>query len=340
MITIKEMSKMLGLSTATISNVINGKDSQVSESTIKKVKEVLDRYDYVPNMSARNLASSRSKLIGVGMISYRENDNYLKDAFISELLGSIEANLKKHGYFMLIYFTPDPAELARTILSWNVEGLILFGVGNEDCYNITKKFRKPKVLVDTYIDSSQVDSVVVGLEDEKGGYIVGKYLLEMGHKKIAFLGDNLVGINRLRFKGLQRALKEVGVEISEDDYYKLEAKECALEEGLKNAYEMRNKYTAFFCASDYHALLVHNYFVDKGLEVPKDISIVGYDDSIYSKISRPAISTVRQNPSKKGELAVEYIFKQINEEKLLNEEILLPVELIKRDSVKDLSLHL
>ena len=75
MITIKEMSKMLGLSTATISNVINGKDNQVSEATIKKVREVLEYYDYIPNMSARNLASSRSKLIGVGMVSYSEKYN-------------------------------------------------------------------------------------------------------------------------------------------------------------------------------------------------------------------------------------------------------------------------
>ena len=307
MITIKEMSKMLGLSTATISNVINGKDNQVSEATIKKVREVLEYYDYIPNMSARNLASSRSKLIGVGMVSYRENDNYLKDAFISELLGSIEANLKKYGYFMLTYFTPDPVDLARTILSWNVEGLILFGVGNEDCYNITKKFNKPKVLVDTYIDTKLVDSVVVGLEDEKGGYI-----------------------------GLKRAMQEEGLTIDIEDCYRLEAREDAVDEGLSKAYEVKDKYTAYFCASDYHALLIHNYFLDKGLSIPNDKSIIGYDDSIYSKIARPAISSIRQNPSKKGELAVEYIVKQIKENKILNNEILLPVELVKRDSVKSL----
>lgn len=336
MITIKEMSKMLGLSTATISNVINGKDNQVSEATIKKVREVLEYYDYIPNMSARNLASSRSKLIGVGMVSYRENDNYLKDAFISELLGSIEANLKKYGYFMLTYFTPDPVDLARTILSWNVEGLILFGVGNEDCYNITKKFNKPKVLVDTYIDTKLVDSVVVGLEDEKGGYIAGKYLIELGHKKIAFFAENLVGINHLRYKGLKRAMQEEGLSIDIEDCYRLEAREDAVDEGLSKAYEVKDKYTAYFCASDYHALLIHNYFLDKGLSIPNDKSIIGYDDSIYSKIARPAISSIRQNPSKKGELAVEYIVKQIKENKILNNEILLPVELVKRDSVKSL----
>ncbi len=71
--------------------------------------------------------------------------------------------------------------------------------------------------------------------------------------------------------------------------------------------------------------------------MPEDISIVGYDDSIYARVSRPAITTVRQSPGRKGELAVEYIFKQLEQEKILRERILLPVELIQRQSVKMIS---
>ncbi len=337
MITIKEMSKMLGLSTATVSNVINGKTNQVSAATIQRVREVLEAYDYVPNMTARNLASSKSKMIGVGMVSYRENDNYLKDAFVGELMGSIEAALKKHSYFMLSYFTPDPLELARTIISWNVDGLILFGVGSEDSFNITRKFHKPKVFIDSYLDEAIADGVVITLEDEKGGYLVGRHLLEMGHRKIAYFADNMVGINLLRFKGLQRALSEAGIAFDERDAYRLEATEKHLEKGLANAYRLRERYTAFFCASDYHALVICNYFWDRGLRMPEDISIVGYDDSIYARVSRPAITTVRQSPGRKGELAVEYIFKQLEQEKILRERILLPVELIQRQSVKMIS---
>lgn len=338
MITIKEMAKMLGLSTATVSNVINGKLDQVSESTIKRVRETLNAYEYIPNMTARNLTSGKSKMIGVGMISYREKDNYLKDAFIGELLGSIEANLKKHNYFMLTYFTPDPMELARTIISWNVDGLILFGVGNEDCHNITKKFNKPKVFIDSYIDEKMVEGVVVGLDDEKGGYMLGRHLIDRGHTKIAYFADNIVGINLTRFKGLKRAMQESGLSFGKGDYYKFEATEEGMEKGLRRAFKVKDKYTAFFCASDYHALFMHNYFLDRGLKVPEDLSIVGYDDSIYSRIARPsALTTIRQSPSKKGELAVEYIFKQMEKGEIMNDKIILPVELVERGSVKLIS---
>lgn len=335
MITIKEMSKMLGLSTATISNVINGKEDQVSEATIKKVRNVLEQYEYIPNMTARNLASSKSKLIGVAMVSCLKDDNCLKDAFMSELLGSIELNLRKQGYFMLTYFNQNPLDLAKAIVSWNVEGLILFGIGSEDCINITKKFNKPKVFIDTYLDNGLVDGVIVGLEDEKGGYMVGQYLIECGHKKIAYFADNIIGINLLRFKGLKKAFNEAGLPSENVKYYKLDSSDENIQAGLERVYSLRNEYTAFFCASDYQALHVCNYFVDKGLKIPDDISIVGYDDSIYSRLSRPAITTVRQSPSKKGEIAVEYIFKQIENNSLMSDEITLPVELIKRGSVRN-----
>ena len=91
MITIKEMADMLGLSTTTVSNVIHGKTKEVSEATVERVRRVLQEYDYVPNISARNLASNQSKIIDVAILNSRKGyGNYLKDAFISELLGRIE----------------------------------------------------------------------------------------------------------------------------------------------------------------------------------------------------------------------------------------------------------
>ena len=90
MITIKEMANMLGISSTTVSNVIHGKTKEVSQATIDKVNKLVEEYGYVPNISASNLASNKSRLIGVGVVSKENDNNYLRDAFVSELIGVIE----------------------------------------------------------------------------------------------------------------------------------------------------------------------------------------------------------------------------------------------------------
>lgn len=336
MITIKELSLKLGVSTTTISNVINGKSNQVSKEMVKKVQEALEKYNYVPNLTAVNLASKKSKLIGIGIISYKEDDNYLKDAFVGELLGSIGYELKKYGYYMQTYTTPNPMELLNTVSSWNVDGLILFGANYEIGMTVAKRFRKPKVYIDSYVDIEKVGGVQVKLDDEEGGYLMGKYLLEKGHKRIAFLADNLIGGNLERFNGLKRAVFEHNMEMDLESYVKLEATERKMEKGLKKAFDKKEDYSVFFCASDFHALSLLNYLRDREVRVPEEVSIAGFDGNIYSKMSRPKITTVRQEPSRKGEVAVEHIMKQIEGEEY-SERIVLPVELIEGGTVLDLS---
>lgn len=92
MITIKEIAQMLGMSTTTVSNVIHGKTKEVSQATIEKVEAALEEYNYIPNISARNLAQNESKIIGVAMRSRKDkyDDNALKDPFTGELIGGIE----------------------------------------------------------------------------------------------------------------------------------------------------------------------------------------------------------------------------------------------------------
>ena len=104
MITIKEMAEILGVSTTTVSNAIHGKTSEVSKRTVERVQKLLKEYDYVPNINARNLASNRSGIIGIGIVAKQGIRNYLEDAFIAELVGTIERELKSYGYYLMMYF--------------------------------------------------------------------------------------------------------------------------------------------------------------------------------------------------------------------------------------------
>ena len=104
MITIKEMAEMLAISTTTVSNVINGKTSEVSQKTAEKVQKLLDEYDYVPNMNAKNLAQNHSRLIGIVLKRRKDKyDNIFTDPFHGELLGALEAAIRERGYYMMIY---------------------------------------------------------------------------------------------------------------------------------------------------------------------------------------------------------------------------------------------
>lgn len=337
MITIKEMANMLGMSTTTVSNVIHGKTTEVSKDTIEKVNRLLEEYDYVPNINARNLASNESKIVGVGIVSKENNTNYLNDAFVSELVGTLERELKKNGYFVMMYFSESAQEMMRTIKSWNVDAMILVGMREEDCALIQKRYKKPQIFIDSYPDRGELRGVNIGLDDRHGGYLMGRYLVEQGHKDILFLADNFYGVDYERYCGFSAAMAEAGISLDQHNFLRLETGEDGFKSSLADIYHMREAYTAIFAASDYYALCVMNYLWERGVKVPRDISVVGFDDNIYSKMCRPAITTIHQSPTQKGELAVEYLMKQLRDEKIEDNWIVLPVELVVRDTVKKLN---
>lgn len=337
MITIKEMANMLGISTTTVSNVIHGKTTEVSQETIEKVNKLLKEYEYVPNISARNLASNESKIVGIGIISKENNNNYLKDAFVSELVGAIERELKKQGYVAMMYFSETAQELIRTVLSWNVDGMILVGMRKEDCELIQKRYKKPQVFVDSYLGDMKLCGVNIGLDDRQGGYLMGKHLIEQGHRNILFLADNFYGVDYERYCGFSAAMAEAGYQVDQNNFFRLGSGEEELERSLAELYNIHERYTALFVASDYYALRIMNYLWEKGVKVPRDISVVGFDDNIYSKMSRPAITTVHQSPTEKGEFAVRYLIRLLHGENIVENRIILPVQLAIKDTVKNIN---
>ena len=223
MITIKEIASRLGLSTTTVSNVIHGKTKEVSAETIARVQKFLEEVEYVPNINARNLAQGQSKIIGVVLktLDFRlwYSDNILSDPFVAEMIGGIERAVREAGYYMMLYISDDIAEIIQHISIWNVDGLILFSMMDDDGNRVAAKYHKPIVCIDTYSSEKSDDFINVGLDDEKGTCQAVKYLIENGHRKIGFLTDNRVGVDRARFWGYRRALKESGIEYSDRDFF-------------------------------------------------------------------------------------------------------------------------
>lgn len=235
---------------------------------------------------------------------------------------------------MMLYISNDISEIIRNVLTWNVDGLILVGMLHDDFIRIKSRYKKPTVLIDSYAPREIMNYVNIGLDDEKGAYEITSYLLKMGHRKIAFLADNMEGVDYIRFQGHQRALLDHGLEMKEENLQIFHPGTVERESSLQELYYQSKKYTAFMCCSDYYAVILMNYFMDRGIRIPEDLSVTGFDDNLMSRIVRPALTTVGQDVTEKGQLAVDYLLKMIQGTEFPEPDVKLPVKVVIRDSVR------
>jgi len=333
MITIKEIAKHLNMSTTTVSNVIHGKDSEVSEETRRRVQEFLKEVDYVPNINARNLAQNESKIIGLALKARVDKyENLITDPFVAEIIGGIEETIRNAGYFMMIYISRDTEKIMRHVSTWNVDGLILFGMLDDDGIRVSTKYKKPIVCIDTYSMEGLKHFTNVGLDDEKGTYDMVNYIISCGHKRIAFLSDNTKGVDLARLNGYKKALEEAGIEYSEKDFLKIRPASAEIEKSLDEICHRALDYTAIMCVSDLYAVTLMSALTDRGIRVPEGISVAGFDDNMMGQLYRPALTTVHQDVKKKGIIAAETLLKQLKGEQT-DHQITLPTSLVIRDTV-------
>ena len=338
MITIKEIASRLGLSTTTVSNVIHGKTREVSAETIERVQKFLEEVEYVPNINARNLAQGQSKIIGVVLksLDFRlwHSSNILSDPFVADMIGGIEKAVRDAGYYMMLYISDDIAEIIQHISIWNVDGLILFSMMDDDGNRVAAKYHKPIVCIDTYSSANNDDFVNVGLDDAKGAYDAVKYLIGSGHRKIGFVTDNRVGVDWQRFWGYRRALAESGIEYSDKDFFLMKPSKELINDNIVKLCSKAKDYSALFCCSDIYAAIMMAALKEKGFRIPEDISIVGFDDNLYSRICTPRLTTVHQDADEKGRVAVETLVGMIMGREPVSKKIVLKTHLVTRDSVR------
>ncbi|MCI6303785.1 MAG: LacI family transcriptional regulator [Blautia sp.] len=338
MVTIKDMAEILGISTTTVSNVIHGKTSQVSQKTVEKVEKLLEEYEYVPNINARNLANNSSRIIGMVIKGRRDRiDNLIANSFFGDLVSAIEAETRARGYFMMLYISDDINELMRHVSTWNVDGLVMIGILHDDFARIKSRYKKPAVLIDSYAPRNVADYVNVGLDDEQACYDMADYLLENGHRKIAFLADNMEGVDYQRYMGFLRAMHDHGVGTDEDNLIMIHPGILERRSNMREIYEKSKNFTAFMCCSDYYAAMLISDFTDRGVKIPEEVSFTGFDDDEMSRLVRPKLTTIHQNIREKGRVAVDCLEKLIRGEELEKKNYTLPVEMVFRDSVKKIT---
>ncbi len=336
MSTIKQIAKKAGVSPTTVSNVLNGNTARVSAKTRDKVEIILREENYIPNMAAHILAHNNSRIVGVIMfMEPRRNETVLEDPFSSTILGAIEVELRHNGYFMMLHTTSDQDEVLRLVRAWKLAGLILLWVPSTIIPILKENILSPVIFIDSYVSDDIPSYLSVGLEDKQGGYEIVRYLLSMGHREMVFLANDSVfpGADYARFCGCREALEEEGLTLDEDRF-------IALSKDRKERFTLYRRlstrpfpFTAIVFSADYYAAEAITFFQEVGVEIPRDLSVTGFDDNIYARLIRPRLTTVHQDVNRKGQAAVDLLMKSMHEEPLPIPHVRMPVRLKIRESV-------
>lgn len=326
---IADIAEELGLSTATVSNVIHGKTGKVSGETVRRVHELVEKRGYIPSMAGILLAQNNSRIIGVVVKDHAKYAGHvLEDGFVSASLNALSGEMDKAGFFMMIKVTTQWDEIVRFASMWNMEGLVLIGFCEQDYRRLRESMHIPFVVYDGYFEETGgICNLTIDHYD--GGWQVGKYLKEMGHKKVLCIADNSICMDLERMKGCADAMEENSVDFMQIPVEKRE-RMIFYEEKEKEIRE----YTAVFAASDYYAVELLRYFQEKGIRVPEEISVVGFDDSALCQYCFPSLTTVRQDARKRAQEAIG-ILQNLKAGKQESMTVKLPVFLVERGSVKN-----
>ena len=338
--TIKEIANSLGVSTATVSNVIHGHLEKMSPETAQLVRKKLEQYQYIPNMGARMLAKGDSEIVGV-ITNYpnREEKFALQDPFVSEMIAALENAIRARGYYTMLRAAQTAAEIHRISQTWNAVGLIVMGLQANQCRELVEATRKPIVFVDCYFDEGEQYNNV-GLDDLGGMRQLTETLLKLGHRNMLLVGDQptLWGVDALRLRGHQQALSAAGIAWTQERYFCISKDRKRRSEDYRRLVECfrRMGCTACLFISDYYAVEAMDYLLDHGIRVPEDISVTGFDDNILSRIIRPRLTTVHQNVTKQAQAALRMLFDILDQAGEEPVSLTLPTRVVRGESVKDL----
>lgn len=337
MATIRDIARVTNVSCTTVSNVIHGKDNRVSAATIKKINDAIKELGYIPNMSARSLVSNSSKVIGfVNHTITIKKANFMEDPFHSTSIGAIEQALRENGYYLMLRTIETAEELLTFLRTWNVDGLFFTGIFQDHFFDVLSSLNTPIVLIDSYANHSAFCNV--GLTDFEGSYDITKYLIDHGHKRIAFASPSIKdgGVLQERFLGYKAALTEHQIPFEKSLVFvqEMDIDSCRL---VSRDICAHPDITAVVASADVMAAGIMAGLQELGKKIPEDISIVGFDDISLCQMVSPPLTTVHQDIGLKGRLATELMLQLLDGKKVPDTHPVLPTRLVERQSVRFIS---
>lgn len=334
---IKDVAEAAGVSTATVSYVINAKPGQtISPETAERVQKAVRDLNYVPNSAASSLKSRRTNLIGLVIPQTEPGKEYMfSNPFYGDLLSSIEYAARKEGYHILLSAPENGQSYITIARNRGVDGIIIVGAYPNAWLDELHELSIPVVLIDTYVKDPVYHTI--GIDDRLGGRMATEYLIRQGHREIGFLSGQLEqhGVVHKRYQGYVDALEAAGLSVREDHLYlgsiSFDYAEGAAEEIVRRG----RTETGIVATADILGVGLISGLHRLGLTVPDDISVIGFDDGILARMSYPPLTTVHQDITEKGVIAVRLIMDSMNGHQEKQERI-LPLTISERRSVRGL----
>jgi LacI family transcriptional regulator len=328
-VTIKDIARLSGVSTTTVSKVLNGKDFDIGKDTIKRVKIIIEKYNYHPSVIAQSMRTHQTWTIGFLLPDIR-------NPFYTEVVRGAEdcANIK--GYSLLICHTDNKIEkeidYIRTLEAKHVDGIVLAGL------QILERLEARNIKTHLPV-SSIANSMLYWEIDEnqipyqKGTQLSTQHLIDLGHQKIVFIsGPEDLPYSRRRYQGYRYTLHNNQIELDKKRVKFLNQfdTEMAYQYMIKEFDNMDA--TAVVCGNDIIAYGVMKAMSLMGYHIPNDVSIVGFDDVYLSEFTNPPLTTIRQSKYELGWLAIQELVNKLEDknEPVNYEE--LNVELIVRQT--------
>ncbi|TLS39084.1 catabolite control protein A [Pseudalkalibacillus caeni] len=330
--TIYDVAKEASVSMATVSRVVNG-NPNVKPATRKKVLEAIERLGYRPNAVARGLASKKTTTVGVIIPD-------ISSIFFAELARGIEDIATMYKYNIILSNSDQNKEkeihLLNTLLGKQVDGIVFMGGKvTEEHIEEFKRAPVPIVLAATMDENREIPSV--NIDYEQAVYDAISHLIEKGHKKIGFvtgpLEDPING--EQKFVGYRRAHEDAGLKINENYVSVADYTYDSGMEAMDNFLGLDDRPTAVFVGTDEMALGVIHAVQDKGLSVPEDFEVIGFDNTRLATMVRPTLSTVVQPMYDIGAVAMRLLTKYMNKESVEDSTVVLPHRIQFRDSTKE-----
>lgn len=327
-ITIYDVAREANVSMATVSRVVNG-NPNVKPTTRKKVLETIERLGYRPNAVARGLASKKTTTVGAIIPD-------ISSTFFSELTRGIEDIATMYKYNIILSNSDQNKEkelhLIDTMLEKQVDGIVFMGGEiTEEHIQQFKTSRVPVVLAATHDETNELPSV--NIDYETAAYEATKHLIETTKSQPAFItGGEHIQSNGLKYEGYIRALQDASIEIDEQLIVENESTYHGGISGVEQLLKVENVPKSIFVTTDEMAIGVIHGIQDRGLHVPNDIEVFGFNNTRIALMVRPTLTTIVQPMYDIGAVAMRLLTKYMNKEEVDENTVILPHRIIERDS--------
>ena len=327
-ITIDQIAISAGVSSATVSRVLNG-TAKVSPDTEKAVRKAIDKYKFVPDSRARSLAGGKSGL--VVLLMEETNEEFFLNPFWGQVVQGFSARITEMGMHPILLIHPKSANeesLFATLKASKVDGIAIFSWHRP--LKSLEKILDPSVAVVFGGDlGGSTKYPYVDVDNVKGGFLATKHLIDVGCKRIVTItGDLRLQSGRDRLEGYEKALKNAGLQIDESLILNGDYTQSKAEELTRTLLKKKIKFDGIFAANDLSAAGALGVLLQNGIAVPKKIKIVGFDDSPISARNEPSISTIRQPIRELGYEVANSLLELLKGKAAENK--LIDVKLIKR----------